>query len=72
MKAGVFPCAHLGDEFGSNEAFGNEQFKDVGFKQLSQHIFLKEGNSDKGTIDVSNRRSGKSSSWNFNLPLSPP
>jgi hypothetical protein len=29
MKAGVFPGAHLGDEPGSDEVFGNKQLKDV-------------------------------------------
>jgi len=61
------PCTYLGDELGSNQAFGNKQLKDVGFKQLSQDIFLKEGNGHKGTIGTKN--SGGNQGMDMGIPI---
>ena len=67
MKSGMPLGPHLGDEFASDEPFADKQLKNIGFKQLSEHIFLKKRNRHKGTIGTKN--SGGNQGMDVRIPV---
>ena len=67
MKSRVSPCPHLGDQFASDEALGYKKLKNVGFKQLSEHILLEESNRDKGAIGT--KDSGSNQGMDVRIPV---